>query len=49
VSKRKAKLNGKVQSTKSKKKWRKEVFGKSLMRKISQLIVGILRINGYSK
>jgi hypothetical protein len=37
-----------MQSTKSKKKWRKELYKKLLMRKLSQLIVGALKLNGYS-
>jgi hypothetical protein len=31
------------------KKWRKEVFGRSFMKRIYQLIADVSRINGYLK
>jgi hypothetical protein len=43
VSKRKTKSIAKLQLTKSRKKWRKEVIRKLLMRKISQLIASVIR------
>jgi hypothetical protein len=38
-----------MQSTKNGRKWREEMYGKLVMRKKYQVIVGASKINGYSK